>query len=188
LLAGGSMTHTEYKEPKIDNTSWNRWVEENLGRAKEIYVEAVKNLSSISRLSISRARDESKFFISNLNVVDFIWGFISMAVIGIASLFLLAGVGLVGYQVVLWMQDGVWSEFPIAIVFNFLFEGTVPAQWLTNPESWVGLQKVVEWLLANVPLSAALIIPSLVVISVMACISALALVFRFYQFKKDEKN
>ncbi len=45
------MTHTEYKEPKIDNTSWNRWVEENLGRAKEIYVEAVKNLSSISRLS-----------------------------------------------------------------------------------------------------------------------------------------
>ncbi len=182
------MTHTEFKEPNIGNTSWNKWIEENLGRAKEIYQEATKNLCVIARQSISKANEESKFFISHLTLVDFIFGFASLAVIGFASLFLLSGLGLISYQVFLWLQNGIWPEFPIGVVFNFLFENTMPAQWLNNPESWLGLQKVVEWLLENIPLSVALIIPSSVTIGGMMCISGLAMVFRFYQFKKEEKN
>jgi|TARA_B100000315_G_scaffold254996_1_gene297248 hypothetical protein len=188
LLAGGTMTHTEFKEPKIGSTSWSQWVEENLVRAREIYEEATKNLSIITRKSILKANKESKFFISHLTLVDFICGLASLAVIGFASLFLLSGLSLIGYQVFLWMQSGIWSEFPIVVAFNFLFENTLPAQWLSNPESWIGLQKVVEWLMENIPLSVALIIPSIVTIGGMVCISGLAMAFRFYQFKKEDKN
>ena len=104
-----------------------------------------------------------------------------------ASLFLISGLGLVGYQVFLWIKDGVWSEFTVMVVFDFLFENTLAAQWLSNPESWFGLQKVVEWLLQNIPLSVALIIPSVLVFGGMACISVVAIAFRFYQFKNSEK-
>ena len=103
-----------------------------------------------------------------------------------ASLFLISGLGLVGYQVFLWIKDGVWSEFTVMVVFDFLFENTLAAQWLSNPESWFGLQKVVEWLLQNIPLSVALIIPSIMALGGMTCVLIAALAIRFYQFKTKE--
>ena len=182
------MTHTEYRDPNIDHTSWMQWVEENLGQAKEFYREVVINLKSISKKTIFKASKELRFFISKLTIVDFIYVSITVAVMAFASLFLLSGLGLVSYQVFLWMKDGIWPEFPIEVVFNFLFENTLLAQWLSNPESWFGLQKVVEWLLQNIPLSVALIIPSILILSAMASVLALAIVFRFYQFKNTENN
>ena len=86
------------------------------------------------------------------------------------------------------MKSGVWSELAIQVLFNFLFENTLLAQWLSNPESWFGLQKIVEWLLQNIPLSVALIIPSILILSAVASILAVAIVFRFYQFKNTENN
>ena len=102
-----------------------------------------------------------------------------------ASIFILSGVGVFCYQVFMWMKNGMWSELPIQVLFNFLFENTLLAQWLSNPESWFGLQKVVEWLLQNIPLSAALIIPSVLIFGAVVCISVVAIVFRFYQFKNS---
>ena len=103
-----------------------------------------------------------------------------------ASLFLTFGLGLVGYQVFLWIKDGVWSEFAIIEVFNFIFKNTLVAQWLDNPESWLGLQKIIEWLLYNIPVSVALIVPSIMVLVGMMCVTVLALTLRFYQFKSKE--
>ena len=182
------MTHTEYRDPNIDHTSWMQWVEENLGRAKEFYGEVVINLKSITRKTIFKASEELRFFISKLTIVDFLCVGITLAVMAFASLFLLSGLGLISYQVFLWMKDGIWPEFPIEVVFNFLFENTLLAQWLSNPESWFGLQKIVEWLLQNIPLSVALIIPSVLILSAVASMLAVAIVFRFYQFKNIENN
>ena len=100
---------------------------------------------------------------------------------------MVAGFGLISYQVFLWIKDGVWSEFTVKVVFNFLFEGTPVAQWLSNPESWFGLQKITEWLLENIPLSVALIVPSIFTLVGMTCITIAALAFRFYQFKTEKK-
>jgi len=102
------------------------------------------------------------------------------------SLFLAFGLGLVGYQVFLWIKDGVWSEFATMEVFNFLFENTLLAQWLDNPESWLGLQKIIEWLLYNIPVSVALILPSIMVLVGMMGVTVVALIIRFYQFKSEE--
>ena len=180
------MTHTKNEGQKIDHASWMQWVDENLGRAKEFYEEAVINLRSIAKQTISKVIGELRFFISKLTVVDFFCGSMALGIMAFASLFLISGLGLVGYQVFLWIKDGVWSEFAIMVVFDFLFENTLAAQWLSNPESWLGLQKVVDWLLQNIPLSVALIIPSIMVLGGMACMLIMALVFRFYQFKTKE--
>ena len=182
------MTHTEYSDPNIDHTSWMQWVEENLDRAKKFYREVIVNLKGITKKTIFKVSEELRFFISKLTVLDFVCVSITVTVMAFASLFLISGLGLIGYQVFLWMKDGIWPEFSIEVVFNFLFENTLLAQWLSNPESWFGLQKIVEWLLQNIPLSAALIIPSVLIFSGMACILAVAIVFRFYQFKNAKNN
>ena len=182
------MTHTKYEDQKIDHTSWTQWINENLDRAKEFYEWAIINLRSIARQTISKVSKELRFFISKLTAVDFFCGSIALGIMAFASLFLISGLGLVGYQVFLWIKDGVWSEFTVMVVFDFLFENTLAAQWLSNPESWFGLQKVVEWLLQNIPLSVALIIPSVLIFSGMACILVVAIAFRFYQFKNSENR
>jgi len=180
------MAHTENDHQKSDYISWVEWINEALGRANEFYEEAVINLEAIARQTISKIIKELRFFISRLTIVDFFCGSLTFGVLSLASLFLVSGIGLVCYQAFLWVRDGVWSEYTITVVFNFIFENTVVSQWLSNPESWFGLQKTLEWLLKNIPLSVALIIPSITVLCGMILISIVGLTFRYYQFKGKE--
>ena len=180
------MTQTKYEDQKADHMSWIQWINMNLDNAKEFYDEVKMNLREITSQIISRVSKELRFFISKLTTVDFFCGSIILGIMAFASLFLALGLGLVGYQVFLWIKDGVWSEFATMEVFNFLFENTLLAQWLDNPESWFGLQKIIEWLLYNIPVSVALIVPSIMVLVGMMCVTAVALTLRFYQFKSKE--
>ena len=180
------MAHTENDHQKSDQIPWMEWINEALDRANEFYEEAIINLEAIARQTISKIIKELRFFISKLTIVDFFCGSLTFGVLSLASLFLVSGIGLVCYQAFLWVRDGVWSEYTITVVFNFIFENTVVSQWLSNPESWFGLQKTLEWLLKNIPLSVALIIPSITVLCGMILISIVGLTFRYYQFKGKE--
>ncbi|MBT4375306.1 MAG: hypothetical protein HOD16_06425 [Nitrospina sp.] len=180
------MTQTKYEDQKSNHMSWIQWINMNLDNAKEFYEEVKMNLREITSQIISRVGKELRFFISKLTSVDFFCGSVTLGIMAFASLFLAFGFGLVGYQVFLWIKDGVWSEFATMEVFNFLFENTLIAQWLDNPESWFGLQKITEWLLYNIPVSVALIVPSIMVLVGMMCVSIVALILRFYQFKSEE--
>ena len=180
------MTQTKYEDQKAGHMSWIQWININMDNAKELYEEVKINLREITSQIISKVSKELRFFISKLTTVDFFCGSITLGIMAFASLFLAFGFGLVGYQVFLWIKDGVWSEFTIIEVFNFLFENTLMAQWLDNPESWLGLQKIIEWLLYNIPVSVALIVPSIMVLVGMMCVTVVALTFRFYQFKSKE--
>ena len=182
------MTQTKYEDQESDHMSWMQWINVNLDNAKEFYEEVKMNLQKITSQAISKVSKELRFFISKLTPVDFFCGCITLGIMSLASLFLASGLGLVGYQIFLWIKNGVWSEFAIIEVFNFLFENTLADQWLSNPESWFGLQKIVEWLLQNIPLSAALIIPSVLIFGGTACILAMTVVLRFYQFKNSENS
>ena len=180
------MAHTENDHQKSDYMSWMESINEALDRANRFYEEAVINLEAIARQTISKIIKELRFFISKLTIVDFFCGSLTFGVLSLASLFLVTGIGLVSYQAFLWIRDGVWSEYTITVVFNYIFENTVVSQWLNNPESWFGLQKTIEWLLENIPLSVALIIPSITVLCGMILISIVGLTFRYYQFKAKE--
>ena len=180
------MAQTKYEDQKVDHMSWIQWINMNFDNAKEFYEEAKMNLLEITSQIFSRVSKELRFFISKLTTVDFFCGSIILGIMAFASLFLAFGLGLVGYQVFLWIKDGVWSEFATIEAFNFLFENTLIAQWLDKPESWFGLQKIAEWLLYNIPVSVALIVPSIMVLVGMTCVTVLALILRFYQFKSEE--
>jgi len=180
------MTQTKYEDQKSDHMSWMQWINVNLDNAKEFYEEVKMNLQKITSQAISKVSKELRFFISKLTPVDFFCGCITLGIMSLASLFLASGLGLVGYQIFLWIKNGVWSEFAIMEVFNSLFGNTLAAQWLSNPESWFGLQKIIEWLLYNIPVSVALIVPSIMVLVGMMCVTVVALTLRFYQLKSKE--
>ena len=93
------------------------------------------------------------------------------------------GLGLFGYQAVLWLQDGIWTEFPLFVIFNFFFENTILHQWMVHPESWLGLQKLFSWFLESVPLSLALMIPGLSIALFMAGTIVATMLFRFIQLR-----
>ena len=181
------MTETKYEDHKSDHMSWVQWINMNMDNAMELFKEVKLNFREILGQIFSRISQEFLFFISKLTPVDIFFGIMTIGIMSIASLFLASGMGLICYQIFLWIKNGVWSEFAIIEVFNFLFENTIAAQWLINPESWFGLQKMMEWLLQNIPLSAALIVPSIIVLAGMICVNIAAIAFRFYQFKTEKK-
>jgi hypothetical protein len=183
---GGTMTQTDYDPQNSDHFSWVQWINAGIGNAKEFYENVKTNLLKITNQLFSKVRKEFFFFISKLTSIDIFFGSITFCIMSLVSLFLASGLGLIGYQLFLWIKNGTWSEFATIEVFNFLFENTLVAQWISKPESWFGLQKIIEWLLKNTPLSVALIIPSIIILVGMICLTFVALTLRYYQFKAQE--
>jgi hypothetical protein len=73
-------------------------------------------------------------------------------VIGAGVLIVFAAPLLLGYQCILWLQNGYWTPIAFREAIS-IFGGTSP---IPDPAiSWQGLQKVVVWLL-DAPLSFAL--------------------------------
>ncbi len=67
------------------------------------------------------------------------------------GIFILAGIGLYGFQVFMHLKHGEWVEFPLTILASFGPEKFV--SWLSNPPSWHGLHKIIEGALELIPLS-----------------------------------
>jgi len=129
------------------------------------------------------SRQELKFLFKRLTVLDYIFGNLSLLALLSCFAVFLSGFGLLGYQTVLWLQDGVWNGMPMMRVFEFLFEGTALAAWMLNPESWLGLHQLMEWLLLNTPISLALMVNGLMMSAAVAGGIALAVLVRRFQFK-----
>jgi len=135
------------------------------------------------RKSLARVKEEVTFLWKRFTALDFVCGNLSLAAFSGGLLVSLAGFALIGYQAVLWLMDGVWTEMPLMVVFNFLFEDTALHQWLQTPESWFGLHQVVEWNLTHVPVSLVLIVDGAAIAAFMAMVIMAALLVRRFQFK-----
>ncbi len=72
---------------------------------------------------------------------------------------LLAGFGILFYQVIFYLMVGHWPGFPLLTLAQFAPEELV--SWLDKPDSWIGLQKIVLGTLEFVPLSGFLVIVGL---------------------------
>lgn len=78
----------------------------------------------------------------------FVFGIVILAGLLVA----LAGLGILGWQVVDYLQSGEWhSRSALAALYQY-----VP--WLRDPQSWHGLYKLVRQFLALLPLSLVLIL------------------------------
>ena len=182
------MTQEKMHEQNFDHEHWLKNMTDAQERALAFLSEVWETFRILLDMGVTRAIKEIKFIISKSTALDYIGGGLSALIGFLGALILFAGVGLTGYQIFLWLIDGVWTEFPLFIVFNFVFENTALHSWITNPESMYGLQAVVSWILENTPLSAALIVPGFILATAMAGIMVLAVMIRYYQFKNPGKN
>ena len=128
-------------------------------------------------------RQELKFLFKRFTALDYVFGSLSSLGLLLCLAVFLSGFGLLGYQVVVWLQDGVWNAMPLMMVFNFLFEGTAFGAWMQNPEAWIGLHQVMEWLLINTPISLVLIVDGLALSAGMVATIVFAVMVRRFQFK-----
>jgi len=182
------MTQEKIHKPTFDHEHWLKNMSDTRERVQTFIFEVWETFRILLDRGVTRVIKEIKFLISKSTILDFIGGGLSALIGFMAALILFAGFCLTGYQIILWLINGVWTEFPLFIVFNFLFENTALHSWVTNPESMYGLQVVVSWILENTPLSAALIIPGFILATTIAGVMALAVVIRYNQFKNQEKN
>ena len=120
---------------------------------------------------------------SKLSAIDLFFAGMNITAGLFGVIILLAGISLLGYQTLLWLQTGVWTEYFLLEIFNFLFENTILQQWIISPESWIGMQKLFLWFLESTPVSLALIVPGLSIVISALVIFLMALTLRFYQLK-----
>jgi hypothetical protein len=133
-------------------------------------------------------RQELKFLFKRFTFLDYVFGNLGLLALLLCFTVFLSGFGLLGYQTVVWLQDGVWNAMPLMMVFSFLFEGTTFGVWMQNPDSWMGLHQVMEWTLINTPISLVLIVDGLIMSAGMAAVILFAVMVRRFQFKHREQD
>jgi hypothetical protein len=182
------MTNDKVHDQNIDHEQWLENMDDTQKKARIVLFEVWETFRVLLDKGVTQSVKEIKFFFSKTTFVDYIGGGVSALIGFLSTVVLFVGLGLIGYQISLWLIEGVWTEFPLFLVFNFLFENTALHTWIANPESMYGLQVVVSWILENTPLSAALIVPGLILGAAMTGITVLAVMVRYYQFKNPEEN
>jgi len=66
----------------------------------------------------------------------------------------LAGLSIIGYQSLTWLQHGYWvSISPLDAITAIAEPGEAIYQWARRPDSWLGLHKTFE----SIPLSVSLL-------------------------------
>ena len=189
MVEGGyAMSQAKLHNDNIDNSQWLKNFSDFLHTVRAFLGEVFETCKILFKKGLTQTIKEIKFFISKSTLLDFVCGGFIALFGSLAILIFISGFCLIGYQIMLWLIDGVWTGFPLILGFNFLFESTALHSWITNPESLYGLQKVVVWVLENTPISATLIIPGFILTSVSAGIMTGAIMIRYYQFKKAENN
>ena len=83
--------------------------------------------------------------------------FTKIFVIIIGIIFILAGMVLFGYQIFLYLWDGNWHSISLMTLLLIL----EPSPWIRNPETWLGLHKI----LSIMPLSLTLIVFGFLIIN-----------------------
>jgi len=69
-----------------------------------------------------------------------------------------AAVGVLVYQCFLWLMYGEWIEVSGSVVFEYVLGPDHPfLQWLNDPQSWQGLQRIVQILTGSLSFSLFLI-------------------------------
>lgn len=173
----------ENQQTRFNHEEWLRQLYCFLDAGREFFTELFKGIKTLSQKGLRQAWNDIRSAVPRLTPQDYIITALISAFGMFGVMIFMTGLGLFSYQAMLWLQDGTWTEFPLFVVFNFLFENTALHQWMVHPESWFGLQKLFSWLLESIPLSMALMIPGLSIAFFMAGTFIVAIAYRFYQLR-----
>ncbi len=173
----------ENQQAHFNHEDWLTHLYRYIETARQFCGELIRGVKAISQKGLRQAWSEIRSAASGLTPQDFIITGLTACAGMFGILVFAIGLSLFGYQALLWLQNGIWTEFPLFVVFNFLFESTALQQWMVQPESWVGLQKMLSWFLGSIPLSLALMIPGFSIALFMAGTLIAALLYRFNQLR-----
>jgi hypothetical protein len=67
----------------------------------------------------------------------------------------------------LWLRTGLWAPYTLRALWGFAMDSTPGDRWLQHPEDWIGLHRIVVYIL-DLPLYAVLLFSSLVVAGLWA--------------------
>ena len=183
LSEGENIMNIDSHKTRFNHEEWLAQLYQLIDTARHFFNEILKGLRALLQQGLLKVLKNTQSTISHLTPQDFIVATL-ITVTGLFGVMIfIAGLGLFGYQTMLWLQDGTWTEFPLFLVFNFLFENTVLHQWMLQPESWLGLQKLFSWILEYTPLSLALMIPGISIALFMTGTLMAVLIYRLYQLK-----
>ena len=183
---GENIMNMENQGTQFNHEEWLARLYRFMETARQFCNELFRGLRALSKKGLLEVWKDTRSAVSRLTPQDFIITALLSVTGAFGLIIFVTGLSLFGYQTILWLQDGTWTEFPLFMVFNFLFENTALHQWMTHPESWLGLQKLFSWFLESVPLSMALMVPGFSITLFMAGILTVAIAYRFYQLKKQE--
>ncbi len=178
------MNMENHQQSKFNHEEWINRLFGFIETARQFSIAFAEAFKTLFQKGLAEAWKEIRATAKKLSLGDFIFAGTLTSVAVFGGMILLAGIGLLSYQSFLWLQSGVWTEYPMLTVFNFLFENTSLHQWMVTPESWIGMQKLLLWILESIPVSLALMVPGFSITIMAGSILIAALVFRFYQFKK----
>ena len=183
LPKGENIMNIENQQTQFNHEDWLAQLYRFIDTGREFTSELLKGLKILSQKGLLEAWKDIRTAVSRLTPIDFIvTALISiMALLGL--MIFMIGFALFNYQAILWLQNGTWTEFPLFVVFNFLFENSALHQWVIHPESWLGLRKMFLWFLQSIPLSMALMIPGISIALFMAGTLVIAMTYRFYQLR-----
>jgi hypothetical protein len=175
--------NVENQQTQFNYEDWLTQLYRFIDTGRQLINEFLKGLKILSQKGLLETWKNIRTVVSRLTPKDFIVTAL-ITVIGMIGLMIfITGLALFSYQAMLWLQNGTWIEYPLFVVFNFLFDNTALHQWMIHPESWLGLQKLFSWFLESIPLSMALMIPGISIVLFMSGTLVIALTFRFYKLR-----
>ena len=178
------MVTENSQQARFNHEEWVDQLSQFWVTFKQFLTEFFKVLKVLFQKGKNEAWKEVRSSSSKLQKKDFVCAGILLSIGLFGGIILLIGFGILAYQGFLWLQNGVWTEYDLFSVFNYFFENTEVQQWMINPESWFGMQKLLIWFLQAIPVSLALMVPGFsIAISAIGIFFA-ALVLKYYQLKK----
>jgi hypothetical protein len=178
------MNMENHQQSQFNHEEWINRLFQFIETTRQFSIAFAQAFKTLFQKGLAEAWKDIRAATKKLSLADLIFaGTLTLfAVFG--GVILLVGIGLLSYQSFLWLQSGVWTEYPMLTVFNFLFENTPLHHWMVTPESWIGMQKLLLWVLESIPVSLALMVPGFSITIMASGILIAAVVFRFYQFKR----
>ena len=173
----------ESNQTRFNHENWIGQLYKFMDTASQFLNEIFNGLTVLLKKRLLQIWNDIRFVFKQLTPQDFIITALITTIGMFGVIIFMTGLGLFAYQTILWLQEGIWTEFPLFVVFNFIFDNTAFQQWMLQPESWFGLQKLFSWFLEIIPLSAALMIPGISLALFMATTLLITFTYRFYQLR-----
>ena len=127
LSEGDAMDERKFYEKGFNGSRWIREMINFFEPVWLVFLELKERLKILGKKTILKSRADYKQIVQKLTPVDFFCGFVGVVAVVFALIVFLSGFYLLGYQSILWLKEGIWTEFPLLVAFDFIFQGTVLA-------------------------------------------------------------